>query len=41
VAFVDRLFEVEIVEIGLDGRLLWYLPASGYRFVVQELQRCQ
>jgi len=32
VAFVDRLFEVEIVEIGLDGRLLWYLPASGYRF---------
>lgn len=32
VAFVDRLFEVEIVEIGLDGRLLWYLPASGHRF---------
>jgi sugar lactone lactonase YvrE len=32
VAFVDRLFEVEIVEIGFDGNLLWYLPASGYRF---------
>ena len=32
VAFVDRLFEVEIVEIGLDGQLLWYLPASGHRF---------
>lgn len=31
-AFVDRLFEVEIVEIGLDGRLLWHLPASGQRF---------
>jgi len=31
-AFVDRLFEVEIVEIGLDGQLLWYLPASGHRF---------
>jgi len=32
VAFVDRLFEVEIVEIGLDGQLLWHLPASGHRF---------
>jgi hypothetical protein len=32
VAFVDRLFEVEIIEIGLDGELLWYLPASGHRF---------
>jgi hypothetical protein len=32
VAFVDRLFEVEIVEIGLDGELLWYLPAAGHRF---------
>jgi len=31
-AFVDRLFEVEIVEMGLDGSLLWYLPASGIRF---------
>jgi hypothetical protein len=30
--FVDRLFEVEIVEIGLDGELLWHLPASGHRF---------
>ena len=32
VAFVDRLFEVEIVEIALDGQLLWHLPASGHRF---------
>jgi hypothetical protein len=32
VAFVDRLFEVEIAEIGLDGDLRWHLPASGHRF---------
>jgi sugar lactone lactonase YvrE len=32
VAFVDRLFEVEIVELGLDGQLQWYLPESGHRF---------
>ncbi len=32
IAFVDRLFEVEIVEIGFDGQLLWHLPASGHRF---------
>lgn len=32
VAFVDRLFEVEIAEIGLDGELRWHLPASGHRF---------
>ena len=31
-AFVDRLFEVEVVEIGLDGQMLWCLPASGHRF---------
>ena len=31
-AFIDRLFEVEIVEIGFDGQLLWHLPASGHRF---------
>ena len=32
VAFVDRVFEVEIVEFDLDGRVLWQLPVSGYRF---------
>lgn len=32
IAFVDRLYEVEIVEIGLDGDLLWHLAAGGPRF---------
>lgn len=31
-AFVDRLFEVELYEIDLDGALLWHLPAGAYRF---------
>jgi sugar lactone lactonase YvrE len=29
VAFADRLFDVDVVEVDEDGRLLWYLPQLG------------
>jgi sugar lactone lactonase YvrE len=32
VVFVDRVFEVDIVEIDRQGRLLWYLPPGALRF---------
>src|SRR5436189_2863148 len=40
VAFADRLFEVDVVEVDRSGRLLWYLPhldRLGYPGSVQAL----